>query len=57
MVSMLYESLEDAVLDELGEDLDIRSILFTSAVAFILLKLLAFGFVAAVGCEVVDLLP
>jgi hypothetical protein len=57
MVSMLYESLEDAVLDELGEDLDIRSILLTGAGVLAVLKLLLVGLVGAVSCEVADLLP
>ncbi len=54
---MLHESLEDVILDELGDYLDIQSILLTSASAFILLKLLAIGFIAAVSCEVAELLP
>ena len=54
---MLYESLEDAVLDELGEDLDIRSILLTGAGVLAVLKLLLVGLVGAVSCEIADLLP
>ena len=47
---MLHETLEDAVLDELGEDLDIRSIFLTGAGVLAFLKLLAIGSIGAVGC-------
>jgi hypothetical protein len=57
MVSMLHESLEDAVLDELGDYLDIRNILLTSAGVHAFLKLLLVGLVGAVSCEIADLLP
>ncbi|HIJ44089.1 MAG: hypothetical protein QF511_07345 [Rhodospirillales bacterium] len=54
---MLHKFLEDAVLGELIDYLDIRSILLTGAGVLAFIKLLLVGLVGAVGCEVADLLP